>query len=87
MLFTPQGPAIIDPAVYCHFPEVDLAMLTLFGSPSAAFFKAYWNGSAPDEWPSREALFQLYPLRNHLLLFEGSYRPAIERALARLEAY
>lgn len=41
VLFTPQGPAIIAPVVYCHFPEVDLAMLTLFGSPSTAFFEAY----------------------------------------------
>ncbi len=62
-------------------------MLTLLGSPGSAFFKAYWNASAPDEWPRREALFQLYPLLNHLLLLGGSYRPAIERALARLEAY
>lgn len=28
-----------------------------------------------------------FPLLNYLLLFRGSYRPAIERALARLEAY
>lgn len=87
VLFTPQGPAIIDPAVYRHFPEVDLAMLTLFGSPGSAFFEAYWNGSAPDDWPRREALFQLYPLLNHLLLFGESYRPPVERAVSRLEAY
>lgn len=87
VLFTPQGPAIIDPAVYRHFPEVDLAMLTLFGSPGSAFFEAYWNGSAPDDWPRREALFQLYPLLNHLLLFGESYRTPVERAVSRLEAY
>lgn len=85
VLYTPHGPAVIDPAVYRHYPEVDLAMLTLFGSPDAAFFEAYWDGSSPADWPRREALFQLYPLLNHLLLFGGGYRLAVERAVARLE--
>ncbi|MCL7940586.1 fructosamine kinase family protein [Halomonas sp. ATCH28] len=87
VLFTPQGPAIIDPAVYRHYPEVDLAMLTLFGAPGEAFLEAYWNGRAPAEWPRRETLFQLYPLLNHLLLFGGGYRGAVERVVARLEGY
>lgn len=86
VLFTPCGPAVIDPAIYRHYPEVDLAMLTLFGSPGAAFFEAYWNGDAPADWPRREALFQLYPLLNHLLLFGGGYRGGVERTVARLEA-
>ncbi|WP_425283458.1 fructosamine kinase family protein [Halomonas daqiaonensis] len=85
VLFSPQGPAIIDPAVYRHYPEVDLAMLTLFGSPGESFFEAYWNGGAPADWPRRETLFQLYPLLNHLLLFGGSYRGAVERTVSRLE--
>ncbi|WP_136253918.1 fructosamine kinase family protein [Onishia niordana] len=85
VLHTGSGPAIIDPAVYAHYPEVDLAMLTLFGSPSDVFFEAYWNGSGPDDWPRREALFQLYPLLNHLLMFGGSYRGAVEQALGRVE--
>ncbi|MDN3556419.1 fructosamine kinase family protein [Halomonas maura] len=84
VLYTERGPAIIDPAVYRHYPEVDLAMLTLFGAPSEAFFAAYWNGAAPEDWPRHEALFQLYPLLNHLLLFGGSYRGAVERTLDRL---
>lgn len=87
VLWTAQGAAVIDPAVYRHFPEVDLAMLTLFGSPGEAFFEAYWNGSEPDDWPRREALFHLYPLLNHMLLFGGSYRTALEHAVIRLEAY
>lgn len=85
VLYTPQGPAVIDPAVYRHYPEVDLAMLTLFGSPGAAFFEAYWDGAVPHDWPRREALFQLYPLLNHLLLFGGSYRGGVERALRAVE--
>ncbi|WP_129139067.1 fructosamine kinase family protein [Modicisalibacter coralii] len=84
VLYTPRGPAIIDPAVYYHYPEVDLAMLTLFGHPGEAFFEAYWDGGAPDDWPRRERLFQLYPLLNHLLLFGGGYRGAVERTIAEL---
>ncbi|BBI60331.1 hypothetical protein HSBAA_16370 [Vreelandella sulfidaeris] len=87
VLFTNKGPAVIDPAVYRHYPEVDVAMLTLFGSPGEAFFDAYWNGNAPADWPRREALFQLYPLLNHLLLFGAGYRSAVERSVARLESY
>lgn len=86
VMHTDSGPALIDPAVYAHYPEVDLAMLTLFGMPSPAFFEAYWNGNRPDDWTRREALFQLYPLLNHLLLFGGTYRGAVERTLGRLEA-
>lgn len=85
VLQTRRGPAIIDPAIYRHYPEVDLAMLTLFGSPGEAFFEAYWNGRRPDDWPRRQALFQLYPLLNHLLLFGGTYRSGVERCVALLE--
>ncbi|WP_404299511.1 fructosamine kinase family protein [Halomonas sp.] len=87
VLFTPRGPAVIDPAVYRHYPEVDLAMLTLFGAPGEAFLEAYWNGSAPADWPRRETLFQLYPLLNHLLLFGSSYHNAVLRVVATLEGY
>ncbi|WP_275286881.1 fructosamine kinase family protein [Halomonas elongata] len=86
VLFTRRGPAIIDPAIYRHYPEVDLAMLTLFGAPGAPFFAAYWDGHEPSDWPRREALFQLYPLLNHLLLFGSAYRSGVERALSRVEA-
>jgi fructosamine-3-kinase len=85
VLTTPRGPALIDPAIYRHYPETDLAMLTLFGSPGDAFFEAYWNGNAPADWPRREALFQLYPLLNHLLLFGASYRSGVERSVTLLE--
>jgi fructosamine-3-kinase len=87
VLVTARGPAVIDTAVYRHYPDVDLAMLALFGSPGEAFFDAYWNGDAPADWPRREALFQLYPLLNHLLLFGAGYRAAVERSVATLESY
>lgn len=85
VLITTRGPALIDPAVYRHYPDVDIAMLTLFGSPGSGFFDAYWEGSAPADWSRREALFQLYPLLNHLLLFGATYRTGIEQRVALLE--
>ncbi|MGM0544126.1 MAG: fructosamine kinase family protein [Pseudomonadota bacterium] len=87
VLYTPSGPAIIDPAIYRHYPDVDIAMLTLFGSLDDSFFEAYWNGDAPTDWPRREALFQLYPLLNHVLLFGRSFRSGVERSIVTLETY
>ncbi len=86
VLFTPRGPAIIDPAVYRHYPDVDVAMLSLFGDPGAAFHEAYWDGRRPADWSRREALFQLYPLLNHLYLFGAGYRDGVARAAARVLA-
>lgn len=89
VIHSSRGPALIDPAVYRHYPEVDLAMLTLFGAPGEAFFEAYWQAQgrerAPADWPRREAAFQLYPLLNHLLLFGRGYHAAVLRTITRLE--
>ncbi len=75
-------PVLIDPAAYGGHREIDLAMLKLFGSPSAAFYRAY-----EDSWPleaghqSRVGLYQLYPLLAHVNLFGGSYVASCEQAL------
>ncbi|WP_106478244.1 fructosamine kinase family protein [Phytohalomonas tamaricis] len=84
VLYSDRGPALIDPAVYRHYPDVDIAMLELFGTPGAAFYEAYWNGQRPEDWTRRRALFQLYPLLNHLLLFGTTYRRAVQQAIAQL---
>jgi fructosamine-3-kinase len=80
-----QGaPVIVDPAAYGGDREVDLAMLQLFGAPSARFFAAYAEVYPPrpgaDE---RVALYQLLPLLVHVCLFGASYVAQLERALAR----
>jgi len=77
VLYSAHGPALIDPAVYRHYPEVDVAMLTLFGDPGPAFFEAYWPAGPASDWPRREALFQLYPVLNHLLLFGRGFHRAV----------
>lgn len=76
------APVLVDPAVYGGHREIDLAMLRLFGSPSADFFAAY-----EDVWPlspghaNRILLYQLYPLLAHVNLFGSSYCASCERAL------
>jgi fructosamine-3-kinase len=77
-------PWLIDPAAYGGHREIDLAMLSLFGSPSSAF------GAAYDEvWPradghaERVALYQLLPLLVHAVLFGGGYGASARRAAER----
>lgn len=75
-------PVLIDPAAYGGHREIDLAMLQLFGSPSAEFYRAY-----NEVWPletgheSRVGLYQLYPLLAHVNLFGGSYVASCEQVL------
>ncbi|MEM8554247.1 MAG: fructosamine kinase family protein [Pseudomonadota bacterium] len=65
--FSDVGPALIDPASYHGHSDVDLAMLTLFGSPPNAFWEGY--GGAPDQWDTRRAIYQLWPALVHVRLF------------------
>jgi len=77
------GRHLIDPAAYGGHREVDLAMLQLFGSPSPRTLVAY-----DEVWPradgheERVALYQLFPLLVHAVLFGGGY-VASARAAAR----
>jgi fructosamine-3-kinase len=78
-------PCLIDPAVYGGHREVDLAMLALFGSVSPALIAAYESvvPLAPG-WKDRVALWQLYPLAAHAVLFGGGYGAQVTRILDRL---
>ena len=80
-------PALIDPAAYGGQREVDLAMLQLFGAPSARLFAAYDEvyPRAPDH-AERVALYQLYPLLVHVNLFGAGYVAQLLGALARYAA-
>lgn len=76
------APCLVDPAAYAGHREVDLAMLALFGSPSARFFAAY-DEALPRE-PGAEArvpLYQLYFLLVHVALFGSGYLSSVKRAL------
>jgi protein-ribulosamine 3-kinase len=79
---TRDGPALIDPAIYCGHREVDLAMAALFGGFPPSFHEAY-----AAEWPllpgaaARRPIYQLYYLLVHVNLFGASYLEGTERAL------
>jgi fructosamine-3-kinase len=76
------APVIVDPAAYAGDREVDLAMLQLFGQPSARFFAAY-----AEEYPlkpgadERVMLYKVLPLLVHVCLFGGGYLATLENAL------
>jgi fructosamine-3-kinase len=75
---------LIDPIAYGGHREVDLAMLQLFGSPSARFFAAYEEVAPLAEgWQERVGLYQLFPLLVHAALFGGGYGASVERTAAR----
>ncbi len=75
---------LIDPSCYGGHREVDLAMLRLFGAPSARIFDAY-EEAVPLAAGANERveLYQLAPLLVHAALFGGSYGAAAERAASR----
>ena len=67
-------PCLIDPAAYGGHPEVDLAMMKLFGGFGTRVFDAYRETSPLEPgYEHRTALWQLYPLLVHVNLFGGSY--------------
>ena len=75
LIFDEQGkPVFIDPAIYYGHPEMDWAMLSLFGSYPEAAMKSYSNIiPLENSYFEREKIYQLYPLLVHLLLFGRSY--------------
>ena len=77
-------PWLIDPAAYGGHREVDLAMLALFGAPAPRTWAAY-EEVAPlaDGHRERVALWQLFPLLVHAVLFGGSYGASAEAAARR----
>jgi fructosamine-3-kinase len=73
--------ALIDPACYGGHNEVDLAMLTLFGSPPSAFWDSY--GPLDRGWQGRQPIYQLFPALVHLRLYGASYADMVDRLLER----
>lgn len=74
VLAAPDGPAIIDPAVYRGHREADLAMTELFGGFGDAFHAAYQEAwPLQPGYPVRRAVYQLWYLLIHVNLFGGGY--------------
>ncbi|HEX2411052.1 MAG TPA: fructosamine kinase family protein [Solirubrobacteraceae bacterium] len=84
VLWSSGLPYLIDPLAYGGHREVDLAMLRLFGSPGPRFLAAYDEGLplAPGH-QDRVALYQLFPLLVHAVLFGGGYGASVDRAARR----
>ena len=77
-------PVLIDPAVYYGHPEIDWAMLDLFGNFPKISFDTY-NEINPLEigFQNRKYIYQLYPLLVHLVLFGSGYYSAVIRIVKK----
>jgi len=83
LLFATDGtPYLIDPACYFGDPEVDLAMLALFGQVPPVFWAAY--GMLDAGWEERREVYQIWPALVHYRLFGAGYRGMIEARLTAL---
>lgn len=81
----PQGPVLIDPAVYVGDPEVDLAMMDLFGGFGASCWNAYELRRPPRKgWLARRELYKLWPLLVHVALFGRGYVSGVQQSVAAL---
>jgi len=84
-LYTPQGPAIIDPASYYADREMELSMMQLFGGFSPKTWDAYKEAFPLETgWKDRVQIYQLYHILNHYYLFGGSY---LQQALSIAKRY
>jgi fructosamine-3-kinase len=78
------GAWLIDPVAYGGHPEVDLAMLRLFGAPSPRILDAYQEAAPLAEGhQERVGLWQLFPLLVHAVLFGGHYGASVESTARR----
>jgi fructosamine-3-kinase len=83
VLWSANGPVLVDPAAHGGHRETDLAMLALFGLPHLDRVLSAYDEAWPldDGWRDRVVLHQLHPLLVHAALFGGGYgRRAVSAA-------
>lgn len=81
------NPVVFDPSVYYGHHEAELSIMTMFGSPSRAFFEAYHAvlPRAEPHFETRQKLYQLFHYLNHYLIFGGGgYRGSCVRIVKDL---
>ena len=84
LIHTSGHPALIDPAVYFGHPEMDWAMLSLFGSYPEEAMDGYLNVNPLEKGLNeRMDIHQLYPLLVHLILFGKGYLSGVESTLKK----
>lgn len=73
VMFSADGPVLIDPACHSGHRESDLAQLLVFGIPYGEEIYAAYNESFPlaDGWRERIDLHQLHIIIVHAALFTG----------------
>lgn len=78
-------PAMYDPAVYQGSPEVDLAMLELFGEPVTGLLQACQRYYALDEgFALRKHVYHLYHFLNHFNMFGQEWVSSVALACDRI---
>jgi fructosamine-3-kinase len=78
----PDGPALIDPAVYYGDREAELAFTELFGGFSSRFYQAYHEAWPIEQsYKNRKDLYNLYHLLNHLNIFGETYGSSVDNIL------
>lgn len=89
LLFSPDGPRIIDPAAHGGHPLSDIAMLELFSAPfTDEIARGYLDagGTLGRDWEARIPIHQLHPLAVHTYTHGAGYaRPLIDAASRTLE--
>ena len=84
VIFHDDEPVLVDPAVYIGDPEVDLAMLALFGGMGPAFWRSYHTQLAVEPgFERRQAMYQLWPQLVHVAIFGGGYVSGVESCARR----
>jgi len=87
MGFTRTSPIIFDPATFIGDREVELAMAMLFGGFAKRFFEAYHSVyPMKEDAEKRIAIYQLYPLLNHALMFGGNYTAQANRQIQSIQS-
>ena len=80
-------PALFDPAVYHAPPEVDLAMLALFGEPVPGLVATCRDIYGLDgSYELRRQVYDLYHQLNHFNLFGAGWAGAVDTSCQRLLA-
>ncbi|MFD1486053.1 fructosamine kinase family protein [Lacticaseibacillus baoqingensis] len=81
-MFTPEGPALIDPAAWYGDAEFDLAITTVFGGFSSAFYQAYQHAHPlAAGFSLRQHFYRLYYLMVHLDKFGSGYSRSVQAEL------
>ncbi|MGI9316288.1 MAG: fructosamine kinase family protein [bacterium] len=84
VVFSGDGPVLIDPAVHYGWAEADLAMTRLFGGFNKYFYDSYHEVRPLEPgFEERAPLYNLYHLLNHLNLFGQGWHSAVMDTVQR----